>query len=115
VTVTNTMEPSLSWVVAGKATAQVLRHEQGHFDLNEVYRRKLEVNLACLQAQSATKEGAIDALNATLHQKASEILGQLQAAQARYDAEAGYGSNPTGQAQWEALIAAWLLTPSAAP
>ena len=115
VTVTNTMEPSLSWVVPGKATAQVLRHEQGHFDLNEVYRRKLEIHLACLQAQNASKQDAIDALNAALHQRANVILAQLQAAQARYDAETGHGNNLTGQAQWEAQIASWLLNPSAAP
>ena len=115
VTVSNTMEPSLSWVVSGKANAHVLRHEQGHFDLNEVYRRKLELHLTCLQAESASKQGAIDALNTALHQRANEILAQLQAAQARYDAEAGHGNDPTGQAQWEARIAAWLLNPSAAP
>ncbi len=114
VTITNTMEPSLSWVVPGKADARVLRHEQAHFDLNEVYRRKLEVLLPCIQARSATKEGAIDALNAELYQRANEILEQLQAAQARYDAETGHGNNPAGQARWEAQIAAWLLHPTAA-
>ena len=114
VTITNTMEPSLSWVVPGKADAQVLRHEQAHFDLNEAYRRKLEVLLPCIQARSATKEGAIDTLNADLHQRADEILEQLQAAQARYDTETGHGSNPAGQARWEAQIAAWLLNPTAA-
>ena len=115
VTVTNTMEPSLSWVVAGKASARVLQHEQTHFDLNEVYRRKLAILLPCLQAQSPTKEGAIDALNAALHRKASEVLGQLQKAQARYDAETKHGNDLSGQAYWEAQIATWLLNPSAAP
>lgn len=115
VTVTNTMEPSLSWVVPGKGDDQVLRHEQGHFDLNEVYRRKLEALLPCLQAQSATKDGAIDELNAALHRRADEILEELKAAQARYDAESGHGNNPSGQARWEARIAGWLLNPTAAP
>jgi len=115
VTITNTMEPSLSWVVSGKADGRVLSHEQAHFDLNEVYRRKLETLLACIQAQSATKEGVIDVLNAALHRRANEVLLQLQAAQARYDAEAGHGNNPAGQARWEAQIAAWLLNPTAAP
>jgi len=115
VTITNTMEPLLSWVVPGKAASRILHHEQGHFDLNQVYRRKLEVLLPCLQAQNATKEGAINALKAALHQKASEVLEQLQAAQARYDAETGHGNNPNGQARWDAQIAAWLLNPTAAP
>ena len=115
VTVTNTMEPSLSWVVPGKGDDRVLRHEQGHFDLNEVYRRKLEIVLLCLQSQSASKQGAIDELDAALHRRADGILEQLQAAQARYDAESGHGNNPSGQARWEARIAAWLLNPAAAP
>jgi len=115
VTVTNTMEPSLSWVVPGKADARVLRHEQGHFDLNEVYRRKLEIVLPCLQSQCASKQGAIDELEAALHQRADGILEQLQAVQGRYDAESGHGNNPSGQARWEARIAAWLLNPVAAP
>jgi predicted secreted Zn-dependent protease len=115
VTVTNTMQPSLSWVVSGKATASVLEHEQAHFDLNEVYRRKLEAVLPCLQAKQATKQGVIDALNTSLHQKANEILAQLQVAQARYDAETRHGNDTAGQARWEAQIAAWLLNPTAAP
>jgi hypothetical protein len=114
-TVTNAMEPALSWVVPGKAAPLVLRHEQGHFDLNEVYRRKLELSLACLRAQSATKDGAIDTLNTALHNRANEILAQLQAAQARYDAETGHGNNAAGQVQWATLIARWLLDPAAAP
>ena len=115
VTVTNTMEPSLSWVVLGKADDRVLQHEQAHFDLNEVYRRKLEALLPCIQAQSVTKEGAIDALHAALHRRANEVLLQLQAAQAEYDAETGHGSNLSGQARWEEQIAAWLRNAASAP
>lgn len=115
VTVTNTMEPSLSWVVAGKADARVLRHEQGHFDLNEVYRRKLEILLPCLQSQSASKQAAIDELDAELHRRAGQILEQLQVLQTRYDAETAHGNNPSGQTRWEAQIAVWLTKPSAAP
>lgn len=115
VTITNTMEPSLSWVVPGKADAWVLRHEQGHFDLNEVYRRKLELLLPCTQARTATKQGTIDALNAALHRRAEQVLLQLQAAQARYDAETDHGNDPAARVRWEARIAAWLLNPTAAP
>jgi len=115
VAVTNTMEPSLSWVVPGKGDGRILRHEQAHFDLNEVYRRKLENLLPWLRAQSASKQGAIDGLDAALHRQANEILEQLRAVQARYDAESGHGNDPAGQARWEARIAAWLLNPAAAP
>lgn len=115
VAVTNTMEPSLSWVVPGKADDRVLGHEQAHFDLNEVYRRKLEIVLSSVQADSGSKDGALDALHEALHRKAEEILERLEAVQARYDAESGHGNNPAGQARWEAQIAAWLRDPAAAP
>ncbi len=115
VTITNTVEPSLSWVVTEAADDDVLRHEQAHFDLNEVYRRKLEALLPCIQAQGVTQEGTIGALNAALHQKANEVLAQLEAAQARYDEESDHGNDPGGQARWEAQIAAWLLDPACAP
>lgn len=115
VTVTNTMQPALSWVVPGKGTTSVLSHEQTHFDLNEVYRRKLEAVLPCLQARHATKQGVIDALNAAIHRRANEILAQLEAAQARYDAETRHGQSASAQARWESQIAGWLSNPTAAP
>lgn len=115
VTVTNTMEPSLSWVVTAKADAQVLHHEQVHFDLNEVYRRKLETVLTCIQAQHPTKQGVLDALNTALHQKADVILTQLQVAQERFDAESCHGNNLAAQGRWEWNIADWLVYPASAP
>lgn len=114
-TVSNTMKPSLSWAVPNRADDRVLQHEQAHFDLNEVYRRKLETALPCIQAQSATKAGVIDALDAALHRTADEVLLQLQESQAAYDAETRHGNDGVGQARWEALIATWLLNPAAAP
>lgn len=114
VTVTNSMQPSLSWVVPGKATSSILEHEQAHFDLNEVFRRKLEALLPCLQAKHPTKQGAIDSLNDALHQRANEVLSELQVAQARYDAETRHGNDTAAQARWEAQIALWLLDPTAA-
>lgn len=114
-TITNTMEPSLSWMVPGKCDDRVLEHEQAHFNLNEVYRRKLEVELGSLVAQSATKDGALDTLNAMLHRRAGEILSALQSAQARYDAETDHGNNAAAQARWESNIARWLDNPNAVP
>lgn len=115
VTVANTMEPSLSWVVPGKETLSILRHEQAHFDLNEVYRRKLEFVLPCLPSQRGAKQGVIDALTAAARQRASEVLSRLEATQARYDAETSYGRDSSAQARWEAQIAAWLDHPTEAP
>jgi len=63
ITVTNTMEPASSWVVPGKEQDSVLSHEQLHFDLNEVYRRKLECLLLETSAcQASTQQAAVDQL-----------------------------------------------------
>jgi len=80
-----------------------------------VYRRKLEIALSSVQAESGSQDGALDALHETLHRKAEEILKRLEAVQARYDAESGHGNNAAGQARWEAQIAAWLRDPIVAP
>ncbi len=116
ITVTNTMEPTRSWVVPGKAIANVLSHEQLHFHLNEVYRRKLECLLLATGAcDSATQQGAIDLLNASLHQTANVVLQQLSDMQALYDLQTSHGNNRNEQARWETLINNWLIAPSTAP
>jgi len=116
ITVSNMMEPTLSWVVQGKAHASVLRHEQLHFDLNEVYRCKLE----CLLLRTpictgTTQQETIDLLNKSLHQTADVILQKLSEMQALYDSETAHGNNSAEQDHWENLIGEWLVSPITAP
>ncbi len=116
ITVTNMMEPTLSWVVPAKGFPSVLRHEQLHFDLNEVYRRKLE----CLLLQTATCTGttqqdAVDLLDESLHQTANAVLQKLSEIQALYDSETAHSNNSAEQARWESLIDKWLASPTTAP
>lgn len=116
ITVTNSMEPTLSWAVPGKTYASVLRHEQLHFDLNEVYRRKLECLLQGTPAcTGATQQGAVDLLNASLHQTANTVLQKLTDMQALYDSQTSHGNNSAEQARWETSIADWLSAPTTAP
>ncbi len=116
VTVTNTMEPTYSWVVPGKTLTSVLGHEQSHFDLNEVYRRKLEcLLLATSMCTGVTQQAAVDILNASLHQTANVVLQQLEDMQALYDSQTSHGSNSAEQARWQNLISKWLVAPTTAP
>ena len=116
ITVTNTMEPSQSWVVPGKTLPSVLGHEQLHFDLNEVYRRKLEwVLLATDTCTEASQQTAVDRLNGKLQQNAARVLQKLSDMQALYDSQTSHGTNASEQGRWQGLIAAWLVTPTAAP
>lgn len=113
--VTNTMEPSLSWVIPGKDCETTLNHEQRHFDLNEVYRRKLDLSLSRLTATGASAETTKKLLKERIDATANEILGALQEMQARYDRETAHGMNSAEQTRWDGMIDAWLVDPNQAP
>jgi hypothetical protein len=116
VTVTNTMEPTYSWVVPGKDHESVLSHEQVHFDLNEVYRRKLEcLLLASDPCTNATQQQAINQLDAFLHQTAATVLQKLSDMQALYDSQTSHGNKTAEQSRWQRLVNGWLAAPSTAP
>ncbi len=113
--VTNTMEPYLSWVVPGKECETTLNHEQRHFDLNEVYRSKLDLSLSCLTATGASAEITKKLLHEKIDATANEILGALREMQARYDRETSHGMNSAEQARWGAMIDTWLANPNQIP
>jgi len=115
VTVTNTMDPDRSWVLLNRADDRLLAHEQAHFDLNEVYRRKLEASLAGITVRGGTLDSARSALEEEIDRVADGILAQLSAMQERYDEETEHGTDPDEQAAWEGAIAGWLEAPSTAP
>lgn len=116
ITVTNTMEPASSWFVPGKTNDNVLNHERLHFDLNEVYRRKLECLLqGTAPCQGATQQAAIDQLNSALHQTATAVLQKLSEMQSLYDSQTAHSTNAAEQARWQGLISQWLIEPTTAP
>jgi len=113
--VTNVMSPALSWAVPGQVNPLILLHEQTHFDLNEVYRRKLENALLCVQAQGSSQQGVVDALNERVHAIAQQLLDRLVAVQDIYDAETSPGINQAAQNRWKDQVSLWLSDPSLAP
>jgi len=113
--VTNTMQPHLSWAFSGKESAEVLRHEQAHFDLNEAYARRLTLALSAVCAQGGTADEAKATLNATINAAAARVLDALKVAQARYDAQTVHGTNRQAQDEWIERIASWLADPTAVP
>ena len=115
VLISNSMNPRFSWVISSKATAAILRHEQVHFDLNEVYARRLAETLSGVQVSGTTAENTLSQLGEMIQQTADDILDRLSVIQDRYDAETSHGTNASAQAQWESDIRAWLITPSLAP
>jgi len=113
--VTNTMEPSLSWVVPGKEFPMVLNHEQRHFDLNEVYRRKLLLALSRLAADGKSAESVGKALRQAIDTTAGQVLESLRQIQDLYDTETVHGTDQVEQAKWNKMIDTWLNDPDQAP
>jgi len=105
---------NLSWVRPGFRNPSLLAHEQGHFDLAEVYARRLEAALRALQAGAAGAErvAAEDAALADFDARALDAyarwLDDALAAQDRYERETEHGADAAAQARWEARIRAWL-------
>ena len=112
--VTNTMDPQQSWVIREKTTDEALHHERGHFDLNEVYRRKLFALLSQLRVFEQSLERARSALQEAIAETANRILDVLEGVQAAYDQDTAHGTNRQAQANWEQRIADWLNSPARA-
>ncbi len=116
VSVTNTMQPQRSWVVDGRQSDRLLHHEQIHFDLNEVYRRRIESSLLSIgPCQTSTQQGAIQWLDSRLHQVANEQLDQLESMHALYDAQTSHGTNLEEQRRWDEQVYEWLARAATAP
>ncbi len=95
--------PQGSWLKQGKASAYLLKHEQGHFDagilcMNEILRFKKET----LFTPSNFKEKLASIFNETLA-KYTE-MGK------RYDAETNHSINEEKQLEWDTFFENQLLT-----
>jgi hypothetical protein len=114
--VTNTMEPFLSWAAEDGRTSEVLCHEQLHFDLNEVYARKLAILLAHpRRIEARTKDEVRTALKEAINSTASSVLDMAEQMQSLYDQETKHGTDAQMQEDWRARIHAWLASPMQAP
>jgi predicted secreted Zn-dependent protease len=85
-----------SWVVSEGRNDYVLRHEQIHFDITEIYSRKLRKELSDSKITS----------NNLLQAKAifDKVFDELQKRQARYDNETKHGDKKDTQENWEAIV-----------
>lgn len=97
VTVTCFFNKEKSWVKEDHKTADLLNHEQGHFDLNEIYARKLRKQLATYPFERATLKKSIQELYEGIWKECMSI-------QQQYDAETESSSNTTVQKRWDLKI-----------
>ncbi len=113
--VQNTMDPLGSWLVPGKANPALLDHERRHFDLNEVYARRLREELARITVSGNSVDEVKQALSTRINRTAERVLSTLTGMQKLYDAETSHGTDPSAQRSWDAQIDSWLNDPLSAP
>ena len=87
---------SKSWRNYG-TDLKVLKHEQGHFDITEIYARKLASQLKQLKPSKTTFRQSIEAL-------AEKIIKEKNDTQKQYDLETSSGTKRKTQHRWELAI-----------
>ncbi len=105
----------LSWVYPWARTPEVLRHEQGHLDIAEVYRRLLLETLRGLRVEGRTPGEAISLLGERAREIFREVKERMDRAQSLYDSATAHRKDLSAQHEWERKIALWLRDPSLAP
>ena len=93
--------PDRSWV--RDPSDALLDHEQGHFDLAEVYARRLRERLRD-EAPPCRAAGAAEAAQRLY----DDVLDEAERESARYDADTARGTRPDAQRRWRRTIAAAL-------
>ncbi|MGI4872376.1 MAG: DUF922 domain-containing protein [Janthinobacterium lividum] len=91
-------DPTRSWVREPAAiTPKLLRHEQLHFDIAEVYARRLRQQLAGVRTPC-------NKLGNTFNQLTEAGYAAWQQANDDYDRDTNHGLQAGEQARWEALV-----------
>ena len=107
------MNPFLSWVIPEAADLELLEHEQLHFDLTEVYARKIRTATRPLLGLTETATGisiqkAQDSAFKKLEDRLNFIViplqDELNHEQTRYDQESQHSLNQKKQQEWKEFI-----------
>ncbi|MES2269228.1 MAG: DUF922 domain-containing protein [Bacteroidota bacterium] len=89
-------EKNASWVRPGKESPELLQHEQLHFDISELFARKLSVAFNT-KKYTANYEQEIKDIFA-------QIMKEVGAMQEKYDAETNHSANKDKQQEWETYV-----------
>ena len=107
-------DPNTSWVRPGGQTAELLKHEQLHFDISEIFAREKRKEMAKLakeklKGMGATAQAATTDLENKLKARIKKICDKIKkkedAMQTKYDKETDHGRKAAEQAKWEAKVA----------
>jgi hypothetical protein len=97
IVVYNAFYANKSWVKSDAKIATILNHEQGHFDLCEIYTRKLRDRVSQLNP-------ALSDLKQVLYNMFTEVNSEYEDRQQSYEFETTHGVNIQQQKKWQALI-----------
>lgn len=95
VSVHNIFTKNKSWIKKGDQ--KMLHHERGHFDLSEVYARKLRKKIREEHLTYGNYRGV-------LHRLHQQTLKELDARRNKYSAETMIGNNEKAQEKWQQAI-----------
>lgn len=90
-TITSSFSKKKSWGL--HKTAYILAHEQGHFDIAEVFARKLNKKMSSYVFNKNTYEKELGKIY-------KDILEEKQALQNKYDDETNHSINKEKQTEW---------------
>jgi hypothetical protein len=94
-TVSCSFSPKRSWL-RGEGTPDLLRHERLHFDITELFARKLRKELAAISDCRVLAKKA-EAMHSQMFDASSKY-------QDRYDRETQHGTRPEEQTEWQQRI-----------
>jgi hypothetical protein len=98
VNVFNTFYTRKSWIRESEKNPNILAHEQGHFDLCELYTRKLRERMANVNVDVASLRTTLKGIYAALQK-------EYQERQQQYEDDTNHGLIYKEQDRWEAMIA----------
>ncbi|MEO6833661.1 MAG: DUF922 domain-containing protein, partial [Chitinophagaceae bacterium] len=89
----NTFDKKASWVLPNKRLPDILEHEQGHWDLCEIYTREMQRRFDALQIKGAL-------MSETVNRIYQEVTKEYVAKQQEYEDETQHGTVDDKQAIW---------------
>jgi len=93
----NTFYVNKSWVRPDAKISGILDHEQGHFDLCEIYTRKLRERMNSFNFNTPDVKQALLSIY-------SEVNSEYERRQQAYEEETTHGTNIPQQKKWQASI-----------
>ncbi len=97
-----------SWVLKGAQSVQLLSHEQGFFDLTEVYARLMkQATIEYIESEgpNLTYEALLQAVRGIYKEKNNQLFIEQQS----YNVETRNGNDQEAQAQWNKKIKSRLV------